>query len=210
MPLQKRLSQSLAVPAFLSVALVSSVACIPPEVDALVEVDAPSPMYRFQIAKHIRGSTLWRAYVEHLSTQRAGSDPVVAIDVTFERTITDDIQTGDYDAGIVYADLSFRELITGTTLLTDHDEFEIPNYVIAREDATRDEVQDEAFEVVEEKAVRSIRYSMDLALIRAMGQAAERHPGFVSALEEVRDSHWSVGLKQEAETALATIGSPSM
>ena len=77
-------------------------------------------------------------------------------------------RTGDYDAGIVRADVVVTELVTGGTLLTDHDEFELPNYVIVREDADRDEVQDEAFEVVEEKAVRFIRYAMDLALIRAM------------------------------------------
>lgn len=198
--------------------LATTVACIPGEIDSLVTVNAPSPAYRFQISKHIRGSELWRAYLEQLSSEQAGNDAVVSIDVQFERKLTEHTDTGDYDAGVVHASLECKELVTGNTLLVDHDEFEIPNYVIVKQDATREEVQDEAFASVEDKAVRYITYSLDLALLRAMGRRASEGMVFITVLEDVRDQHWSLELKREAETALrpyairkpaVTAGSPS-
>lgn len=187
------------------VALTTMMACLPVQLDSLITVNAPRPFYRFRISKHIRGSELWRAYLEHLASKRGGSEPVVSIDIEFERKITDDEQTGDYDAGVVYAHLELTELLTGTTLLTHDNEFEIPNHVFVQENATREEVQDAAFASIEEDAVSDIILSMDLALIRTMGREGSLGTPFIAALEDVQQRHWSVTLKQEAGSALDAI-----
>lgn len=186
--------------------LFTTAACIPGEVDSLFTVQAPKPFYEFLIAKHIRGSELWCAYLEYLAEERTGEGPVISIDVGFEREITEQhTSSGDYDPGVVYADAALKELRTGTTLLTDHQEFEIPNHVIVRQGGTREEVQDRAFAEVEENAVSSIIQVLDLAVVRAIAQEGSQARALIPVLEETHDKHWSVALVEEAKIALESI-----
>lgn len=189
------------------VVLAATLACIPADIDSLFTIDAPRPIYRFQIAKHIRDSELWRAYLEYLAKERPGEGPVVSIDVAFEREITEHTNDGDYDAGIVHAALELEELRTGTTLLTDHVEREIRDYVIAEDDATREEVQDTAFVEVEKEALRSLISSLDLAVVRAMSREGHRGTVFISVLQDTSENHPYVELADEAQAALDAIRS---
>ncbi len=186
------------------IVLVAATACLPEEANSRFTVNAPLPMYRFQISRHVRESALWQTYLDYLSAQQAGDGPVISIDVVFEREVTG-TGSGDYDPGIVYADLEVTNLQSGTILRTDRDELEIPNHVIVREDATREEVQDAAFAAVEEKAVRFVRYSLDLAVIRAMSEEGRRGKAFLPILQETHENHWSTELAREAEAALRSI-----
>lgn len=193
--------------AFSLVGLVAMAACTSKEVDPRCRISAPSAAHRGQLAQHINGSELWQAYLDYLSPVREGSKPVVSIDLDFERVITHKTNNGDYDPGIVHADLELRNLKEGTTFLTDYDKFAIKDFVIGDFDrnATREQIQETAFAATEEGAMRFVIYSLDLGVIRAMSDEGRKGRGFIPALQEKREDPWSGDLGGEAKIALRNI-----
>ena len=133
---------------------------------------------------------LWQAYLDYLSPVREGSKPVVSIDLDFERVITHKTNNGDYDPGIVHADLELQNLKAGTTFLTDYDKFAIKDFVVGNfdRDATREQIQETAFAATEEGAMRFVIYSLDLGVIRAMSDEGRKGRAFIPALQEKREA----------------------
>ena len=193
--------------AFSLVGLVAMAACTSKEVDPRCRISAPSAAHRGRLAQHINGSELWQAYLDYLSPVREGSKPVVSLHLSFEREITHETNNGDYDPGIVHADLELRNLKAGSTFLTDYDKFAIKDFVVGNfdRDATRDEIQEAAFAATEEGAMRFVIYSLDLGVIRAMSAEGSKGRAFVPALQEKREDPWSGDLGGEAKIALRNI-----
>ena len=167
--------------AFSLVGLVAMAACTSKEVDPRCRISAPSAPLRGQLAQHINGSELWQAYLDYLSPVREGSRPLVSIDLDFEREITYKSNDGDYDPGIVHADLELKNLKAGNILLTDYDKFAIKDFVIGNFDrnATREEIQETAFAATEQGAMRFVIYSLDLGVIRAMSDEGSKGRAFI-------------------------------
>ena len=193
--------------AFSLVGLVAMAGCTSKEVDPRCRISAPSASHRGRLAQHINGSELWQAYLDYLSPVPEGSKPVVSIHLAFEREITHKTNNGDYDPGIVHADLELKNLKAGTTFLTDYDKFAIKDFVIGNFDrnATREEIQEAAFGATEEGAMRFVIYSLDLGVIRAMSDEGSKGRAFIPALQEKREDPWSGDLGGEAKIALRNI-----
>ena len=203
----KRRRHHYRLAAFSLIGLVAMAACTSKEVDPRCRISAPSAALRGQLAQHINGSELWQAYLDYLSPVREGSRPLVSIDLDFEREITYKSNDGDYDPGIVHADLELKNLKAGNILLTDYDKFAIKDFVIGNFDrnATREEIQETAFAATEQGAMRFVIYSLDLGVIRAMSDEGSKGRAFIPALQEKREDPWSGDLGGEAKLALRNI-----
>jgi hypothetical protein len=184
--------------------LLLNLACTSKELDPRIVLDAPY-QHQEKIAQSINGSDLWQAYLDYLSPD--GATPVVEIQLSFERKITRKTNNGDYDPGIVYADLFMKNLSSGETLVTNTDKFAIKDFVfVGDENATREEIQAAAFEATEKTAMRFVVYTMEIGVISGMVKEGPAGQPFIPALEDKADDMAAGDMAGVAKAALRVIG----
>ena len=194
--------------AVVTIGFLSTSACTSKKLDPRCTLDAPYE-YQGQIAQFINGSNLWQAFLDYLSPVKEGATPVVEIDLTFEREITRKTSDGDYDPGVVHAKLEMKNLVSGQTILVNHDKFAIKDFVFGGyEDATREEVQAAAFAATEETAIRFVLYSLELGVIYGMREEGPKGSSFIPALEEKMEDQWAGDMVGEAKRTLRAIRGP--
>ncbi len=178
------LNRAGALLAVLTAGALSISACTSKELDPRCTLVAPYE-YQDRIAQFINGSGLWQAYLDYLSPVKEGASPVVEISLTLEREITRETSVGDYDPGIVYANLEMTNLVSGQTLASNNDRFAIKGFVVGDlAGASREEIQEAAFAATEKGAMRSILYSMEMGVILGMRDEGSSGTSFIPALEE--------------------------
>ncbi len=191
-----------------TVGLLSTSACTSKKLDPRCRLAAPYE-YRDQIAQFINGSNLWQAFLDYLSPVKEGAKPVVEIDLTFERVITRETNDGDYDPGIVHANLEVKNLVSGQTVLSDYDKFAIKDFVFGGfENATREEIQAAAFAATEETAIRFVLYSLEMGVIYGMREEGAKGSVFIPVLEEKMADQWAGDMGGEAKLAIKAIRAP--
>ena len=195
----------LCLLAVLTTALLSSSACTSKQLDPRITLDAPYE-HRDQIAQFINGSNLWEAYLDYLSPVKDGASPVVEIHLTFERVITRKASGGDYDPGIVHANLQVKNLQSGKAIATNHDKFAIKDFVfVGNEDATREEVQAAAFAATEATAMRFVLRVLEVGVVFGMRQEGACGSAFIPALEETAEDPLAGDMAGEAKRTLGVI-----
>ncbi len=191
-----------------TVGLLPTLSCTSKELDPRCKLAAPYE-YRQQIAQFINGSNLWQAFLDYLSPVKEGAKPVVEIDLTFERVITRETNDGDYDPGIVHANLEVKNLVSGQTVLSDYDKFAIKDFVFGGfENATREEIQAAAFAATEETAIRFVLYSLEMGVIYGMREEGAKGSVFIPVLEEKMADQWAGDMGGEAKLAIKAIRAP--
>jgi hypothetical protein len=185
--------------------LVLVMACTSSKADPRTSLSAPSPEYLMGMAKAVNGSNLWEAYLDHISPVRDVSDPVVAFKLTFEREITRRTNEGDYDPGIVHANLTVTNLLMNREVYSRAEKFAIKDFVFTRDAATREEIQRAAFAATEGTAMRYVHRWVEIAAIRAMLQEGTSATAFIKVLEEQTQDPWGDDLVGEAKVALNKI-----
>ena len=192
----------------LSIGLLPTLSCTSKKLDPRLRLAAPYE-YQAEIAQFINGSNLWEAYLDYLSPVKEGAKPVVEIDFGFEREITRETNDGDYDPGIVHANLEVKNLVSGQTVLTDYDKFAIKDFVFGGfENATREEIQAAAFAATEENAMRFILYSLEMAVITGMREEGAKGSVFIPALEKKAEDQWAGDMAGDAKLAIKAIRAP--
>ncbi len=192
----------------LAIGLLPALSCTSKKLDPRCRVAAPYE-HREKIAQFINGSNLWGAYLDYLSPAKEGAKPVVEIDLSFEREITRETNDGDYDPGVVHANLEVKNLVSGQTILTDYDKFAIKDFIFGGfENATREEIQAAAFAATEETAMRFVVYSLEMGVISGMRAEGAAGSVFIPVLEEKMEDQWAGDMAGEAKLAIREIRAP--
>ena len=204
-PIGSNRAGGLCLLAVVTTGLLSTSACTSKKLDPRCTLDAPYE-YQGQIAQFINGSNLWQAVLDYLAPVKEGANPGVQIDLTFERVITRKTSDGDYDPGVVHARLEMKNLVSGRTILVNHDKFAIKDFVFGGyEDATREEIQSAAFRATEGAAIRFVLYSLELGVIYGMREEGPKGLVFIPALEEKAEDQWAGDMAGEAKRTLRAI-----
>jgi len=207
-PIEPKRARLLCLLTVFTVGLLPTLSCTSKKLDPRCKLAAPYE-HREEIAQFINGSNLWEAYLDYLSPVKEGAKPVVEIDLTFEREITRETSDGDYDPGIVHANLEVKNLVSGQTVLTDYDKFAIKDFVFGGfENATREEIQAAAFAATEENAMRFILYSLEMAVITGMREEGAKGSVFIPALEKKAEDQWAGDMAGDAKLAIKAIRAP--
>ena len=72
-------------------------------------------------------------------------------------------------------------------------------------DATREEIQQKAFEATEKKIYPHLEIWVNIAALRAMGQQKSSAAAFIPVLEEAANNPWGEDIPDEANTALSRL-----
>jgi hypothetical protein len=176
-------------------------ACGSVELDSRCRIDAGQ--HSAQIERSITKSKLWRTYFEEMSD----SGPLVQIKVDVER-YKQTTHGGDYDGGTVTFVFEARSLKHNRLLFDEKGKFEIDSILIGQfdKDASREEVQEIAFEDAEAEAFPYLDRWVNLTAIKAMGLEGSNGAVFVPTLEGLLQDEWISGdMKGEARRALKKI-----
>jgi hypothetical protein len=175
--------------------------CASGELDSRCRIEAGE--HKPPIARSITKSKLWRTYFEGMTD----SGPLVEIKVDVER-YKQTSYGGDYDGGTVTFLFEARSLKHNRRLFDEEGKFEIDAFLIGKVDsgASREEVQEIAFQDAEKEAYPYLDRWVNLTAIKAMGIEGEQGTMFVPALEQLAADDWASGdLKGEARRALKRI-----
>lgn len=185
--------------------LVTAVACVSSEVDPRCSINAPSSGYRAKLARSVNGSKLWQTYFDLMMPVKEGANPIISVNLNFNREITMKTNDGDYDPGNVEINFSVTNLMTGAILYEDNRDAKLDAFIFGRfdADATREEIQEAAFKDTEEDVFPYIDRWINIAAIRAMGE--ERKTAFIPALEVEAQNQWAEDLMNEARRAIEKI-----
>ena len=188
---------------FVLIAGFVSTACTSKDLDPRVRFNGPYER-QDKVAQHINGSNLWAAYLDYLAPD--GATQAVEIDLTFERQITRKSTQGDYDPGIVHAKVNMKNLMTGKTILSNHDKFAIKDFVyVGDENATRDDIQAAAFSSTEDTAMRFVVFTLEVGVIYGMRDEGPAGQAFIPALEEKAQDQFAGDMVGAAKQALRAI-----
>lgn len=179
--------------------------CTSSRADSRCTITAPNENYRAKLAKSVNGSELWQSYFKKMDP--SASRTLVSIDLLMERKTRRVGGSGDYDPGTVEIDFRVtrsdgRQHIYGVTKTARLAEIMFGYF---DEKATREEIQQVAFEKAEGAVFPFVDRWINLAAIRAMGAEGADGSEFVSLLEEHAEDQWAEDLMSEARQALKKI-----
>lgn len=185
--------------------LVTAFACVSSEVDPRCSINAPNARYRAKLARSMNGSKLWQTYFDLMMPVKEGANPIISVNLDFNREITKRTNDGDYDPGNVEIIFSVTNLITGAILYEENRDAMLDTFIFGRfdADATREEIQEAAFKDTEEDVFPFIDRWINIAAIRAMGE--ERKTAFIPALEVEAQNQYAEDLMNEARWAIEKI-----
>jgi hypothetical protein len=172
--------------------------CSSRELDTRCQVEAEGS-HRDTLSAAITESDLW-----HFDAQ-TGTQELVQFSLEMDRDQFETID-GDYDPGEVQIGLEIEHLESGTMLFRKDVDVDLESFMIGLfdENATREEIQEIAFQATEERITPYLNRWVELAAIRAM--AVDGGDEFVPILSEVLEDKWcGTEMRNEARRALAQI-----
>lgn len=182
-------------------------ACTSRAVDPRCEIHAPNQKYVGRLAQSINGSDLWQAYFDHVAPDESIARPLIAVNLEMERKITRPGGDGDYDPGKVRIRFRVTNRQNRAVLYTEDKSAELEPFMIGLfdENATREEIQNIAFEAAEDDVFPYLDRWLNIAALRAMAQLGPQGQALVPVLEAQAEDPWAEDLASEANHALAAI-----
>jgi hypothetical protein len=191
--------------ALLAAALsLAAAGCTSSEPDPRCTIDAEG-RHEAKLATTLNKSKVWKLYFEEIDPQ--GSRPLVELSLKMER-VRMRSRGGDYDPGKVNVLFSSRSLTRGSALYEHEVEVDLQPFMIGffEEDASRDEIQEVAFDATEDQVYPFLATWVDLAGLRAMGLEGSSGQTFVPFLEALLEDKWTnLDTKREVRAALKSI-----
>ena len=186
--------------------LIASLGCISSKVDPRCTITSP-PEYRDTVARCINASQFWQAYFDELESTSPGQ-PLVDFKLDMERKVNRRSSSGgDYDPGTVTIRLAVTNLRNRRRVYEREAKVRLNDIIFGLfdADATREEIQQKAFEATEKKIYPHLEIWVNIAALRAMGQHKDAADAFVPILEEAANNPWGEDIPDEASTALSRL-----
>jgi len=181
--------------------VLASFGCGAGEVDSRCRIDAGS--HSTHVANSVAKSKIWRVYFDTMT----GTEPLVEIKVDVQRSRKRTIG-GDYDAGTATVLFETKSLKHRRKILDHEGRFEIDSFLIGGFDknASRDEMQEIAFQDAEKESYPYLERWINVAAIKAMGLEGKQGTAFVPTLKKLLEDTWiSDDMKAATREALARI-----
>ena len=184
--------------------VIASLGCVSSEVDPRCTITSPRE-YRDTVAQCINASPFWQAYFDELESTSRGQ-PLVDFKLDMEREVSGRSQ-GDYDPGWVTVRLAVTNLQNHRRVYERDAEVRLDDMISGNfaADATREEIQQKAFEATERKIYPHLEIWVNIAALRAMGQQKDAADAFIPILEEAANNPWGEDIPDEANTALGRL-----
>ena len=184
--------------------LVVSFGCISSEVDPRCTISSP-PEYRGTVAQCVNASQFWQAYFDELESSSPGQ-PLIDFRLDMDREVTGRSR-GDYDPGTVTVRFSVTDLRNRRRFYEREAEVRLDDIIFGNfsGDATREDIQQKAFEATEKKIYPHLEIWVNIAALRAMGQQKSAAAAFIPILEEAANNPWGEDIPDEANTALGRL-----